>query len=219
MRTSGQVRVEVIQKITDRFFEGLDEVPLLEAVGLYDESVADDLPRGTEDVQIPVPSAAAGDPVSLAARYDRLCALVERREESRRGRRRERVSRDPIRSGSARRAVLLRSAGHRENPACGGHPADVTDAGDALLEVDHIVEIAGDGRDHPSQMIASARTATPSRPAAGHGTTYVRSSWKWCVSCTNRRVRAESRRRLVTGDDPPGTRPSAVSESAASRDS
>ncbi|MGV9883490.1 HNH endonuclease [Streptomyces sp. NPDC003006] len=30
----------------------------------------------------------------------------------------------------------------------------MTDAGDALLEVDHIVEIAGDGRDHPSQMIA-----------------------------------------------------------------
>ncbi|MFH8294783.1 HNH endonuclease [Streptomyces sp. NPDC018059] len=151
MRTSGQARVEVIQTITDRFFEGLDEVPLLEAVGLYDDSVAADFPCGPQDAP---PPPAMADQASLAARYDRLCAVVERREESRRGRRRERLTRDPIRSGSARRAVLLRSAGRCENPACGGQPDDVTDAGDPILEVDHIMEIASDGRDHPSQMIA-----------------------------------------------------------------
>ncbi|MEU6989680.1 HNH endonuclease [Streptomyces sp. NPDC046465] len=139
---SGQARVEVIQAIVDRFFEGLDEVPLLRAVGLFAESVAEDLDPVTPD------------PVALAAQYDRLCTLVERREESRHGRRRERLTRDPLRSGTARRAVLLRSGGRCENPACSGQPVDVTDAGGPILEVDHIVEIAGKGRDHPSQMIA-----------------------------------------------------------------
>ncbi|MEU5000896.1 HNH endonuclease signature motif containing protein [Streptomyces sp. NPDC021622] len=152
MRTSGQARVAVIQTITDRFLQDLDEVPLLQAVGLYVDSVADDLLDGRQEA-LSVPSPAA-DPVALAAQYERLCTLVERREESRHERRRESVSRDPIRSGSARRAVLLRSAGHCENPVCSGQPDDVTDAGDPLLEVDHIVEIAGNGRDHPSQMIA-----------------------------------------------------------------
>ncbi|UFQ17690.1 MULTISPECIES: HNH endonuclease signature motif containing protein [Streptomyces] len=154
MRTSGQARVEVIQTLTDRFFADLDEIPLLRAVGLYDESVADDLPRAPESSPVPAVRAEPADPVSLAAQYERLCGLVERREASRRGRRRESVSRDPIRSSTARRAVLLRSAGRCENAACGGQPDDVTDSGDPILEVDHVVEITGDGRDHPSQMIA-----------------------------------------------------------------
>ncbi|WP_158708923.1 HNH endonuclease signature motif containing protein [Streptomyces sp. NRRL S-920] len=155
MRTSGQARVEVIQTLTERFFEDLDEVPLLRAVGLYDESVADDRHASAHTAGAFSSGApSSGDLVTAAARYERLCTLVERREESRRGRRRESVSRDPIRSSSARRAVLLRSAGQCENPACGGQPDDVTDSGDPLLEVDHVVEIAGEGRDHPSQMIA-----------------------------------------------------------------
>lgn len=152
MRTSGQARVAVIQTITDRFFEDLDEVPLLAEVGLFQESVADDLRGGPGAASAPSPAV---DAVVLAAQYESLCILVERREKAHGGQRlRESVSRDPIRSGSARRAVLLRSNGRCENPACGGQPDDVTDAGDPILEVDHIVEIAGDGRDHPSQMIA-----------------------------------------------------------------
>lgn len=152
MRTSGQARVTVIQTITDRFFADLDEVPLLTEVGLYDESVADDRRGGTRGASVPFHAA---DAVTLAAQYERLCAVVERREETHgTERRRESVSRDPIRSGAARRAVLLRSKGRCENPACGGQPDDVTDSGDPILEVDHIVEIAGAGRDHPTQMIA-----------------------------------------------------------------
>ncbi|MGH4033856.1 HNH endonuclease signature motif containing protein [Actinomycetota bacterium Odt1-20B] len=151
MRVSGQARVAVIQAITERFFDGLDETPLLQAVGLYEESVADDLHGGPESTST---ASSAVDPVASAAQYERLCSLVERREESQRGRRRAGVSRDPIRSGSARRAVLIRSEGLCENPGCGGQPDDVTDTGGPILEVDHIVDIAGDGRDHPSQMIA-----------------------------------------------------------------
>lgn len=152
MRTSGQTRVTVIQTLTDRFFGDLDEVPLLTEVGLYDESVADDRRDGSRGAAVPSPAA---DAVTLAAQYERLCAVVERRAEAHgTGRRRESISRDLIRSGTARRAVLLRSKGRCENPACGGQPGDVTDSGDPILEVDHIVEIAGGGRDHPTQMIA-----------------------------------------------------------------
>ncbi|MFE2163583.1 HNH endonuclease [Streptomyces sp. NPDC059447] len=54
----------------------------------------------------------------------------------------------------ARKAVLVRSGGRCENPDCGGQPADVTDSGQPILEVDHIVELAAGGRDHPQQMVA-----------------------------------------------------------------
>ncbi|MEV0254456.1 HNH endonuclease signature motif containing protein [Streptomyces sp. NPDC050732] len=154
MCASGQARVAAVQAITDRFFGGLDEGPLLADVGLYEESVADDRPGGRGAAPVAAAPSSAVDPVSSAAQYERLCTLVERREASRHQRRREGVSRDPIRSGSARRAVLIRSEGRCENPVCGGQPDDVTDAGDPILEIDHIEEIAGGGRDHPSRMIA-----------------------------------------------------------------
>ncbi|WP_240137479.1 HNH endonuclease signature motif containing protein [Streptomyces sp. MUM 178J] len=99
-------------------------------------------------------SCGCCNPLVRAAAYEKWCRLVERREESTRRRRRERLARDPIRLGPARKAVLLRSGGHCENPACAGQPADVTDRGEPILEVDHIVEITRDGPDHPSQMIA-----------------------------------------------------------------
>ena len=65
-----------------------------------------------------------------------------------------RVSVDVLRLLSARRAVLLRSQGHCENPHCTGEPQDVTDAGHPILEVDHIHDLANGGPDHPEQMIA-----------------------------------------------------------------
>lgn len=69
---SGQARVAVVGAIVERFFDGLDEVPLLEEVGLYEDSVADD----------PVHDGDAGpvDPVAAAAQYEKWCALVDRRE-------------------------------------------------------------------------------------------------------------------------------------------
>ncbi|MET8080582.1 HNH endonuclease signature motif containing protein [Streptomyces sp. NPDC005303] len=88
------------------------------------------------------------------AEYRSLVRKVERREADTYGRRNERVSRDPVRLRDARRAVLVRAQGRCENPTCGGQPADVTDDGQAILEVDHVERIAEGGRDHPSQMVA-----------------------------------------------------------------
>ncbi|MFB9591999.1 HNH endonuclease [Streptomyces racemochromogenes] len=79
---------------------------------------------------------------------------VEQVEAATYGRRKERVRREPVRLPDARRAVLMRAQGRCENPACGGQPADVTDDGQAILEVDHIERIAEGGRDHPVQMVA-----------------------------------------------------------------
>ena len=60
----------------------------------------------------------------------------------------------PVRSDDARRAVLLRSEGHCENPTCSGEIHDVTDTGAPILEVDHIQDLALGGDDNPAQMIA-----------------------------------------------------------------
>jgi 5-methylcytosine-specific restriction protein A len=61
---------------------------------------------------------------------------------------------DILRLESARRAVLLRSEGHCENPRCTGEAQDITDAGRPILDVDHIQDLAQGGPDHPEQMIA-----------------------------------------------------------------
>jgi 5-methylcytosine-specific restriction enzyme A len=64
---------------------------------------------------------------------------------------RPKVSVDVLRLESARRAVLLRSEGHCESPGCTGEPRDITDAGHAIVEVDHIQDLAKGGPDHPSR--------------------------------------------------------------------
>ncbi|MER7913923.1 HNH endonuclease signature motif containing protein [Streptomyces sp. NPDC096068] len=157
---SGRARVAVIEAIVDRFFDGVDEVPLLTEVGLYEDSVADDPDTGGPAADDPALDGGDGpvDPVVAAAQYEKWCAAVERRE-AREGLRdgvryRERTVRDPVRSGLARQAVLARCDGRCENPGCQGQPDDVTDRWEPLLEVDHVVELAAGGRDHPSQMVA-----------------------------------------------------------------
>jgi 5-methylcytosine-specific restriction protein A len=59
---------------------------------------------------------------------------------------------DPVRSAAARRAVLVRSGGSCER--CGTRVPDVTDAGDPILEVDHVWDLALGGSDDPAVMIA-----------------------------------------------------------------
>lgn len=49
---------------------------------------------------------------------------------------------------------MLRSQGRCENPRCTGDIQDRTDAGDPILEVDHIHDLAKGGGDLPAQMIA-----------------------------------------------------------------
>ncbi|MEV4972322.1 HNH endonuclease signature motif containing protein [Streptomyces scopuliridis] len=154
LRTSGQSRVAFIGAIVDRFFAGLDEIPLLTEVGLFEPTVADDANGTAPGPRSGPDRAAVGREVVRAAQYERLCTLVERREQSIRGKRRTTFSLDPIRSATARKAVMLRSGGDCENPGCCGRPTDLTDNGDPILEVDHVTEITRDGRDHPSQMIA-----------------------------------------------------------------
>jgi 5-methylcytosine-specific restriction protein A len=149
LRTSGVARIACVEAVVERFFDGLDEVPLLTDVGLFDATVADDAAGGDT-----APSGAPGRSVVSAAQYEKLCALVDRRERSIQGKRRPAVTNDPIRSAAARRAVIERSEGACENPGCGGQPADRTDRGLPILDVDHITEITAGGRDHPSQMIA-----------------------------------------------------------------
>jgi 5-methylcytosine-specific restriction endonuclease McrA len=62
-----------------------------------------------------------------------------------------------LRSAATRRAVLIRSGGRCENPRCttpGGRVADVKANGDPILEVDHIINLGGEGEDIASNMIA-----------------------------------------------------------------
>ncbi|MEY9965924.1 hypothetical protein ABIA33_003979 [Streptacidiphilus sp. MAP12-16] len=102
-----------------------------------------------------VPAAGpSGITRTAQTEYQRLVARVEAAEPGRHGARAVRLNADPVRSQAARKAVLLRAGGRCENPACAGMPDDVTDSGEAILEVDHVMEIAAGGRDHPVQMVA-----------------------------------------------------------------
>ena len=89
-----------------------------------------------------------------AAEYQRLCAGADIFWQDRDIQRATRTSSVPIRSDDARRAVLLRSEGHCENPTCTGDVPDVTDSGAPILEVDHIQDLGLGGEDAPAQMIA-----------------------------------------------------------------
>lgn len=86
--------------------------------------------------------------------YRHLCEAVKIAEREGAERVVERTVRDVHRDQRAVRAVLERSAGTCENPDCGGMPDDVTEAGDPILEVDHVKDLALGGRDHPKNMIA-----------------------------------------------------------------
>ncbi|MFJ1617498.1 HNH endonuclease [Streptomyces sp. NPDC088251] len=151
LNRSGEARLAVIDELLCTFFDGLDYEDLLVDVGLYDDEVADD---STPAGDLPVFEDRKEQWLVEAARYERLCRIVEHRESENHGNRTARTVYNPIRSGSARTAVLWRSRGRCENPHCTGQPADVTDAREPLLEVDHVMDLALGGRDHPSQMVA-----------------------------------------------------------------
>ena len=147
VRRSGETRLSVIEELLSTFFEGLDYGPLLTEVGLYDDEVAD-------DVDTDEPDGRPEQWLLDAARYERLCRNAERQEARNGGRRVTRTTHNPLRSAWARQAVLDRCEGRCENPGCTGQPEDLTDARKPILEVDHVVDLALGGRDHPSQMVA-----------------------------------------------------------------
>jgi 5-methylcytosine-specific restriction protein A len=143
LRRSGEARIALVDALLSTYFAGRDPEPLLHDVGLYDDELADDASDA------PAPPA-----IAAAAAYDRLCRVVEHREEENRGRRRTVTSEDRVRSAAARRAVLLRCGGACESPHCTGQPDDVTPAGAPILDVDHVNDLALGGRDHPEEMVA-----------------------------------------------------------------
>ncbi|MEV1068552.1 HNH endonuclease signature motif containing protein [Streptomyces sp. NPDC050263] len=145
VQESEVTRLAVIDELVDTFFDGLDCTPLLADVGLGDFEAAD-LPETTE--------REPEQWLITAAEYERGCRLVEQREAKAREKRVSRTTQSPRRSRAARHLVLGRSKGRCENPRCTGQPADVTDRKHPILEVDHVVDLASGGRDHPSQMVA-----------------------------------------------------------------
>lgn len=93
-----------------------------------------------------------GPEASVHPTYEELLARVESLAPSTSGREVVRVN--LARSQAARRAVLLRSGGFCESLRCTGMPAERTRNGDAILDVDHVLDLALGGSDHPSNMVA-----------------------------------------------------------------
>ncbi|HXL95414.1 MAG TPA: HNH endonuclease signature motif containing protein [Streptosporangiaceae bacterium] len=145
VRYSGEARLAAVEALVNRYLRDADCDAILEDAGLADADVADD-------------EAPAGEVVIAASpieeQYRRLCEIAARLNGNgtRFGRARQAV--DVLRLGSARSAVLARSGGHCENPHCTGEAKDLTDAGRAILEVDHVQDLAKGGLDEPGQMIA-----------------------------------------------------------------
>jgi 5-methylcytosine-specific restriction enzyme A len=145
VRYSGEARLAAVATIADTYLQDDDDDTILADAGLADADIADDeVPA--DDVVV------ARSP--LEEEYRRLCGIGAGPGDSGTRFGKPRISADILRLESARRAVLLRSEGHCENPSCTGEPQDITDAGRPILDVDHIKDLALGGRDHPEQMIA-----------------------------------------------------------------
>ncbi|WP_157248679.1 HNH endonuclease [Nonomuraea typhae] len=123
----------------------------------WPQSVIDRLAQDdgqTHDETLGTEAPTAVTKQDAGRQYRKLCESVERREAVNHTRTTHTASDRYFRSADARIAVMLRAQGTCENPDCGGQPADVTDKGGAILEVDHVDERATQGRDHPANMIA-----------------------------------------------------------------
>ena len=142
IRDSADARHAAVSALLATFWPDGSPVELLDEVGLL--SATFPVPTGTGSV-LPGPS-----PMERA--YRELCSIAVQGVAERIGARSERVVSGPVRSAAARRAVLVRSGGCCEH--CGLRVPDVTDAGDPILEIDHIWDLAQGGPDDPAQMIA-----------------------------------------------------------------
>ncbi|MET9060032.1 HNH endonuclease [Streptomyces antibioticus] len=124
---------------------------VVEALAQDDKSVHDD----SVDV-IPAEVVAGQESRKLSAqeRYQQLSDAARRTDGNRTNRSKPTLVERYMRSAAAREAVIIRSEGRCENPACGGHPLERTDSGQPLLEVDHVNGLARTGQDTPEFMIA-----------------------------------------------------------------
>lgn len=84
--------------------------------------------------------------------YSELVERVEKRGQKRRPT--GIVRTDYARSAAARRAVLVRCEGICESPGCTGMPSVLNRRGEPILDVDHVLDLALGGEDHPRNMIA-----------------------------------------------------------------
>jgi 5-methylcytosine-specific restriction protein A len=139
VRESSRALSAVVNALVKTYFIDADPTPLLSELGLSEPTDVSPLEIAFE---------------ACSAEYQRLRAGADVFWQDRDSQRATRTSSVPVRSDDARRAVLLRSEGHYENPTCSGDIHDVTDTGAPILEVDHIQDLALGGDDNPAQMIA-----------------------------------------------------------------
>lgn len=110
-----------------------------------------------EDEPPPRPMSATEATASKRARTyrDYLTRLGDYPDKDAKPRGADKATRNSYqRSQTAREAVLLRARNRCEYNECTGMPPDTTSDGSAILEVDHVNDLALGGPDHPSQMIA-----------------------------------------------------------------
>lgn len=139
IRESPNTLAAAVNALVKTYFIDADPTSLLSELGLSE-------PTDVSHLEMAFEARAAG--------YQRLCARADVYWQDRDSRRAARSPSVPVRSDDARRAVLLRSEDHCENPTCTGDIRDVTDTGARIPEVDHIDDLALGGDDNPAQMIA-----------------------------------------------------------------
>ncbi|MFC9180173.1 HNH endonuclease [Streptomyces globisporus] len=86
--------------------------------------------------------------------YRRLAQKAEANAERRGQMKKPTLADKYVRDPSARAAVIKRCRGRCESPQCAGHPTELTTAGQPILQVDHVKDLAKKGPDVPWNMIA-----------------------------------------------------------------
>ncbi|MFJ5914341.1 HNH endonuclease [Streptomyces ardesiacus] len=102
------------------------------------------------DLGLEAPSGEESDEDAYRRLAQKAEANAERRGQIKKPTLADRYVRDP----SARAAVIKRCRGRCESPRCAGHPTELTTAGLPILQVDHVEDLANEGPDVPSNMIA-----------------------------------------------------------------
>jgi 5-methylcytosine-specific restriction enzyme A len=147
LRDSPGALAAAVRTLARTYFTGTDPTGLLAELGLTD--LADRSPAESA-----LAALTKAQRQSLVRQYQRLCGRADAHWQDLDDKRVTRTISVPVRYEQARTAVMLRSQGHCENPRCTGDIQDLTDAGDPILEVDHLDDLAKDGADLPAQMIA-----------------------------------------------------------------
>ncbi|WKX72595.1 HNH endonuclease signature motif containing protein [Streptomyces sp. XD-27] len=124
---------------------------VVEALRQDDGQLHDD---SLDVIPIEVDSASESEQISAREKHKQLAAAAHRTAAGRTCRSRLAQVERYLRSPAAREAVIIRSEGRCENPACMGHPLERTDADESILEVDHVNGLARTGQDTPEVMIA-----------------------------------------------------------------